>query len=185
MERDKDTIAQQISVLRRYAQTLAANREDAEDLVQDALLRAYEQRGSLRKATSLRSWLMSILHNTFITEWRRRQSPARQTILIEDFRDIAVSASQEHVVRLNQIHTAFSRLPEEQRAVMHLVAIEGMAYQEAATVLEIPIGTLMSRLGRARAALREFEESTKATPPSDNANRIKHLKIIGGSDERK
>ncbi|PTE18887.1 RNA polymerase subunit sigma, partial [Cereibacter changlensis JA139] len=80
-------------------------------------------------------------------------------------------APQEDVVRLAQIRAAFFRLPEDQRAALHLVAIEGLSYPEAAKVLGVPQGTLMSRLARARAALRAFEDGAP------------HLKLVGGRDD--
>jgi RNA polymerase sigma-70 factor (ECF subfamily) len=83
-------------------------------------------------------------------------------------------------VRLRQIQQAFMSLPEEQRAVLHLVAIEGLSYQEAAESLGIPVGTLMSRLGRARAALRTFE----AGPAQAAVGRPRpNLRVVGGSHD--
>ena len=89
-------------------------------------------------------------------------------------------AEQENRVRLRQIQQAFISLPEEQRAVLHLIAIEGLSYQEAAESLGIPVGTLMSRLGRARAALRAFEAGAAQTAvgrPRPN------LRVVGGSHD--
>ena len=83
---------------------------------------------------------------------------------------------QDHVVRLAQIRQAFFDLPQDQRSALHLVAIEGLSYREAADALGVPLGTLMSRIGRARASLREAE----ATGPSRSRS---HLRIIGGRDE--
>ena len=90
-----------------------------------------------------------------------------------------VSAAQESTVYLEQIRKAFLGLSEEQRSVLHLVAIEGLSYQDAAETLSIPIGTLMSRLGRARASLREFEESNSAVPAPRHSNRPS-LRVVGG-----
>jgi RNA polymerase sigma-70 factor (ECF subfamily) len=84
-------------------------------------------------------------------------------------------AAQEHAVRLQQVRNAFFRLPEEQREALHLVAIEDLSYHEAAAALGVPIGTLMSRISRARAHLREIEEATPRAP---------HLRLIeGGGNE--
>ena len=82
-------------------------------------------------------------------------------------------------MRLQQVQAAFMSLPDDQRAALHLVAIEGLSYQDAAITLNIPVGTLMSRLGRARAALRAFEAGTDIRP--SEAGRP-HLRIVGGSD---
>jgi RNA polymerase sigma factor (sigma-70 family) len=151
--------------LRRYARALTRDPAQADDLVHDALVRALEHQGSLRAGTNLRTWLMTVLHNAFIDGQRRRQVEARYADTLESMTDGAVPPAQDSHVRLAQIREAFGRLPEEQRAALHLVTIEGMAYQEAADVLGIPIGTLMSRLGRARAALRSFENGPASLPP--------------------
>ncbi len=102
--------------------------------------------------------MMTVLHNAFIDEQRRRQVEARHADTLVRMAEDMAPPAQEGQVRLAQIRQAFLTLPEEQRAALHLVTLEGMAYADAAAVLGIPIGTLMSRLGRGRAALRAFEE---------------------------
>ena len=164
----------QIGALRRYARSLTRDPGEAEDLVQDALLRAYERRGSFRAGGSMRAWLLSILHNAFIDGVRSRRSEARRIEAAGRIGESALAAPQEHSVRLSQVREAFMSLPEEQRAALHLVAIEGLSYQEAAGALGIPLGTLMSRIGRARAALRAMEES--------EPGRGAHLRIVGGPE---
>ncbi|MGY2049869.1 sigma-70 family RNA polymerase sigma factor [Methylobacterium sp. JK268] len=154
-----------IGPLRRYARALTRDHAQADDLVHDALVRALEHQGALKSGTNLRTWLMTVLHNAFIDGQRRRQVEARYAETLEQLSEAAVPAAQDSHVRLAQIREAFARLPEEQRAALHLVTIEGMAYQEAADVLGIPIGTLMSRLGRGRAALRGFESGQGLLPP--------------------
>jgi len=168
--------------LRRYARSLTRDENQAEDLVQDALVRAYERRSSFRSDGNLRGWLLSILHNTFIDGRRREAVETRRSQrLAEDAVSVA-PAEQEGRVRLQQIMRAFGNLPEEQRAVLHLISIEGLSYQEAAATLDIPIGTLMSRLGRARAALRAFEAG--AGLPQEGSDRPRpNLRIVGGSRE--
>jgi len=147
-----------LPTLRRYARSLTRDSLKADDLVHDTLVRALESRGGLRANTNLRTWMMTVLHNVFIDEQRRRRVEARHAdVLVQITEEVALPA-QEGRVRLAQIRKAFETLPEEQRAALHLVTIEGMAYADAADVLGVPIGTLMSRLGRGRAALRAFEE---------------------------
>jgi RNA polymerase sigma-70 factor (ECF subfamily) len=168
--------------LRRYARSLTRDESRAEDLVQDALVRAYEGRRSFRPDGNLRGWLLSIVHNTFIDDRRRNAAEARRAQHMAEITDAASPAEQESKVRLRQIQQAFMRLPEEQRAVLHLVAIEGLSYQEAATALQIPIGTLMSRLGRARTALRAFEAGVEL--PQSNPDRSRpNLRVVGGSND--
>ncbi|MBK1865147.1 sigma-70 family RNA polymerase sigma factor [Aestuariivirga sp. YIM B02566] len=166
----------QLTSLRRYARSLTRDPADVEDLVHDALLRAFERKHTFRHDGNLRSWLLSILHNVFVDGRRSRRSEQAR---IDAAGQVAATFSeppQEHVVRLSQIREAFLDLPEEQRAALHLVAIEGLSYQDAADALRIPIGTLMSRIGRARASLRQLEA---ATPPGSRS----YLKLVGGRDE--
>jgi len=166
--------------LRRYARSLTRDESQAEDLVQDTLVRAYEGRGSFRAGGNLRGWLLSILHNTFIDARRRDASEMRRAHHAIDLMETVAPAEQESRVRLQQIRLAFMSLPEEQRSALHLVAIEGLSYNEAAEALGIPVGTLMSRLGRARAALRAFEagaEQNVIRNPRPN------LRIVGGSHD--
>jgi RNA polymerase sigma factor (sigma-70 family) len=170
----------QLGPLRRYARSLTRDETQAEDLVQDTLVRAYERKGSFRTGGNLRGWLLSILHNTFIDHRRRRVAEFRHLEQATELADTAAPPEQESRVRLQQVQAAFMSLPDEQRAALHLVAIEGLSYQEAANSLKIPVGTLMSRLGRARAALRSFEAGTSLAQPSE-AKRPS-LRIIGGSD---
>jgi RNA polymerase sigma factor (sigma-70 family) len=166
--------------LRRYARTLTRDEAQADDLVQDTLVRAYECRGSFRSGGNLRGWLLSILHNTFIDGRRRHAGEARRLGQAAAMIETAAPPAQESQVRFQQVQAAFLRLPDEQRAALHLVAIEGLPYQEAADALGIPVGTLRSRLGRARATLRGFEAGPDVAQPSD-AKRPS-LRIIGGSD---
>ncbi len=167
--------------LRRYARSLARDESMAEDLVQDTLVRAYERRGSFRSGGNLRGWLLSILHNTFIDTRRRHRAEASRLEAAEILADTAAPPEQESRVRLRQIQAAFLSLPDEQRAVLHLVAIEDLSYQEASATLGIPLGTLMSRLARARAALRTFETGQESAPPSGTRPQP-NLRIVGGSD---
>lgn len=170
-------IVGQLAAMRRYARALTRDEAAAEDLVHDALVRAYENRGSFRPEAELRPWLLAILHNTFLGAWRRRKA---ELIRLERAAALAETTSHgpaaEAAVRLGQIRAAFDALPDEQRAALYLVTIEGLSYQEAAETLGVPLGTLMSRLGRARAALREFE-----APAAPEQRRHPHLRIVGGS----
>jgi RNA polymerase sigma-70 factor (ECF subfamily) len=167
----------QLGSLRRYARSLTRNDVDAEDLVQDTLLRAYERRGGFRHGNTLRGWLLSILHNRFIDIKRASAAEARALESVYFLTEPTIDAPQEHSVRLGQVRDAFFALPEEQRSALHLVAIEGLSYEEAASTLNIPMGTLMSRIARARSMLRTQESERQP----DKAG---HLKIVGGRDDR-
>jgi RNA polymerase sigma-70 factor (ECF subfamily) len=150
--------------LRRYARSLTRDSLRADDLVHDALVRALESGQIHRPNTNLRTWMMTVLHNVFIDEQRRRRVESRHAEALVQMSEEVAQPAQESQVRLAQIRRAFLTLPEEQRAALHLVTLEGMAYADAAAVLGIPIGTLMSRLGRGRAALRAFEEGERDLP---------------------
>jgi RNA polymerase sigma-70 factor (ECF subfamily) len=183
-----DDVIGQLAPLRRYALTLTRDETQAEDLVHDALVRAYERRATFRSGANLRTWLLAILHNTFVDRWRQREAEWRREAEASRLVETIAPADQESRVRFQQIAQAFQALPDEQRAVLHLVAIDGLPYNEAARALGIPVGTLMSRLGRARAALRAFEENgaRSATPalpvPPERPARL-NLRVVGGTDD--
>ncbi len=130
--RETDEILAELTPLRRYARSLTRDEAEAEDLVQEALLRAHERRASFRRGKGLRVWLMSILHNLFIDALRSRRARERREAAAMEAAPLSHPASQESAVRLAQIREAFARLPEEQRSALHLVAIEGLSYAEAA-----------------------------------------------------
>jgi len=166
----------ELAALKRYALALTRDETEAEDLVHDAVLRAYEGRRSFRPDGDLKRWLFSVLHNTFISTRRSRRAQQKRIDTAADLAETETRAPQEASLRLIQIRAAFAALPDEQREVLHLVAIEGMAYGEAAEVLGVPLGTLMSRLGRARAALRAFEAGE---------TNVVSLKLVRGGDDEK
>ena len=166
-------IVGQLGSLRRYARSLTRDSADAEDLVHDALVRAYERRGTFRSGGNLRAWLFSIVHNVFVDRMRSRRSEAARIEQAGYLADANAPAPQDHSVRLAEVREAFLALPDEQRSALHLVAIEGLSYAQAAEVIGVPLGTLMSRIGRARAALREMEEGVRD-------RRKDHLRIVGG-----
>ena len=144
-----------LGVLRRYALVLTRDRDEAEDLVQEALLRAIGAAHTWQPGRPVRPWLLTILHNTHVSRRRRRQVEAAVSGNLADILPPAtMPADQPGRVELGRTLQALLSLPEEQREVLLLVAVEGLAYKEAAELLGIPLGTLMSRLGRARAALR-------------------------------
>ena len=103
----------QLGSLRRYAQSLTRDSTDAEDLVHDALVRAYERRGTFRSGGNLRAWLLSIVHNAFVDRMRSRRSEAARVEQAGYLADASTPAPQEHSVRLAQVRDAFFNLPEE------------------------------------------------------------------------
>jgi RNA polymerase sigma-70 factor (ECF subfamily) len=140
-----------------FALRLCGDRHDAEDLVQRACVRALERSHQLQPNTAPISWLFSIVHSTWINELRARSVRGRlNTVWDDDFletiADPAARTPEQHVMN-RQIVGAVHQLPEAQRTVMLLVAVEGLSYNEAAEILDVPIGTVMSRLSRARQAI--------------------------------
>lgn len=145
-------ILEQVSALRRYARALTGDRERADDLVQDTLARALSRIHLWRPAASIRPWLFTIMHNLFLNE-RRRAS--RTTPLITEPVEPAADRADSRAL-LDDLDRALMQLPDDQRAVVLLVGVEEMSYEDAARVLGIPIGTLMSRLSRGREQLRRL-----------------------------
>ena len=138
--------------LRRFARTLTRNSHDADDLVQLAVERALSRLDQWRPDSRLDSWMFGIIRNAWIDETRARRRRDRVFEPEEAGEHVADAASEAHIHRLS-VEAALARLPEEQREVVALVLIEGLAYKEAAAVLDVPIGTVTSRLARGREAL--------------------------------
>jgi RNA polymerase sigma factor (sigma-70 family) len=165
-----------IPSLRRYARALAKDRAVADDLVQDCLERAVSRWHQRRADGDARTWMFTILHNLAIS--RFRQSTYRGKHLpLDDADDAALSqpASQEDQLKYSEVLDKVSRLPEEQRGVLLLVAVEDLSYAEAARVLDIPIGTVMSRLSRARERLLILMEGgdERVAPLNPHLRRVK------------
>ena len=140
--------------LRRYARALAGSREAADDLVQDTLERAWSRISQWQPGSDLRAWLFSIMHNVRIDQMRRQAPP--EASLEEDAIDLPVRATQSDQIEVSDLEAALAALPDEQRAVVLLVALEDMRYADVAATLDIPVGTVMSRLARGRERLRQI-----------------------------
>lgn len=147
----------EIPALRRYALALLRNPDRADDLVQDCLERAVAKRRLWDGEGSLRAWLFAMMHNVYANQVRgAARRPSAQSL--DSVPETARGGNQLDAVTLAQVVKAFDRLSEEHRQVLYLVAVEGMAYREVARVLDLPIGTVMSRLARARERLRQTME---------------------------
>ena len=134
----------------------------ADDLVQDCLERAWSRFHLWRRGSNLRAWLFTILHNQHANLVRQQKRRPTLVPLSPGETERAVAPAQEHAVEINQLAVALDQLPDEQRAVLLLVGLEEMTYAEAAKILEIPIGTVMSRLSRGRERLRLLVADPKA-----------------------
>lgn len=143
--------------LRRYARSLLRDSDAADDLVQDCLERAISRWHQRRSDGDARTWLFTILHNLAMN--RLRQTARRGAHLpIEDACPTALASppDQESSVHFSDVMSALDILPDDQRAVLLLITIEELSYADVATALDVPIGTVMSRLSRARARLRDY-----------------------------
>ena len=139
--------------LRRYARALTGERARADDLVQDTLERALIKLHLWQPGSDMRAWLFTLMHNVFINQLRAQ--PVRSIAGLDDeAAQIAVRPTQTDRLEVRDLQAALLRLPEEQRQVLLLVGLEQMTYEETAGVLGIPVGTVMSRLSRARERLR-------------------------------
>ena len=143
--------------LRRFAYGLTGDGHQADDLVQAGCLKAIERWSQYQSGTSLASWMFRILQTTWLDEYRTRQRQQTDSwdegfdeLMGDDGTTLLEARSEARAVR-----RLVAELPEDQRAVLMLVAVEGLSYKEAAEVLELPLGTVMSRLARARARLAE------------------------------
>jgi RNA polymerase sigma-70 factor (ECF subfamily) len=150
---DDGLLAQQIPRLRRYARALTGDRNAADDLVQDTLERALSRYHLWRRGSDLRAWLFTIMHNIHVNQTRSRSRHRLEALDTETGAE-ALRAADPDWLALRDLAGALARIPEEQRTVLLLVGLEQFTYDEAARVLDIPIGTVMSRLSRARERLR-------------------------------
>ncbi|MHC1947482.1 RNA polymerase sigma factor [Bradyrhizobium sp. UFLA06-06] len=156
-----------IPALRRYARALVRNHVAADDLVQDCLERAVGHWHQRRDTGSPRSWLFAILHNLAVNQFRRASARARHVAIDEaGEHELGQDAVQEQKLMYQDVLGKLGKLPDEQRAVLLLIAVEDLTYAEAAKVLNIPVGTVMSRLSRAREKLQQELEG-----PADNQHR--------------
>ena len=153
------TVEAHIPALRRFARTLLrGDRERADDLVQDCLERALAHWYKRRPDRELRGWLFTILFNRFVTEYRRRRRESWHRPLdeVEEADLPGCDGAQERALACRDLLRGFAELPHDQRAVLLLIGVEDFTYEETARILEVPIGTVMSRLSRGRERLRRY-----------------------------
>ncbi len=160
---DDETLRELIPALRRFALWLARDAANADDLVQSCLERALSRWGSKRPAGSLKSWLFTILYRQFVDSRRRASRLQRFVEVFSDEPQLEPSA--EDTVMARSALESFGQLSADQRALLLMISVEGFSYQEAAQALDIPIGTVMSRLSRARQAYRQLTDGETVTTP--------------------
>jgi RNA polymerase sigma factor (sigma-70 family) len=150
-------IVELIPRLRRYARALVSDRARADDLVQDTLERAWNKFHLWRPGSDLRAWLFTVMHNVHVNQVRASRDHA---MLDDEGPEMAVAAVQGASLEIRDLERALALLSPEQREVLLLIALEDMSYAEVAAMLDIPIGTVMSRLSRAREKLRALMHGT-------------------------
>ena len=141
--------------LRAFAKSLVGDRDRADDLVQDTLLRAWQYRDRFEPGTNLQAWLITMLRNLFYSEYRKRR-PEVEDVDGLFAATLATPAEQPGCVELADLRSALMRLPDEQREAVLLVGAEGYSYEEAAVICATKIGTIKSRVNRARRRLAEL-----------------------------
>jgi RNA polymerase sigma-70 factor (ECF subfamily) len=151
-------IAGQVPRLRRYARALTGDHTRADDLVQDTLERAWNKLHLWRRGSDLRAWMFSIMHNVLMNQVRQNKIIALP--LDDEALEIPVRPQQADGLEMRDLAAALTGLPVEYREVILLIGLEQMSYEEAAQVLGVPLGTIMSRLSRGRERLRALMAGT-------------------------
>lgn len=164
------TLVQEMSHLRKFALRLTQSQAEAEDLLQSTLLRAIEKKHLFENGTDVFKWTSKIMFNLFVSDYRRRTKFETRYDPETFIERESIEASNETKVELAEVQEAMERLNEDHRDVLVMVCVKGMQYQEAAEVLNIPLGTVRSRLSRAREQLQALLDSPRAQvflPPLD------------------
>jgi RNA polymerase sigma-70 factor (ECF subfamily) len=185
----RSRIAGEIPRLRRYARALLRNPESADDLVQDTLVRALAKIHLWQPDTDLRAWLFTLMHNQYVNFVRKSVREGASTPL-ETAVDIGRAPSQQEQLQLRDFRRALDQLPHEQRAVVLLIGLEGLRYEEVADILNVPVGTIRSRLSRARDLLRQLMDAperrasigrAKGRPAAGASGALPRLHSIDGT----
>ncbi|WP_295003967.1 RNA polymerase sigma factor [uncultured Dechloromonas sp.] len=159
---DSRAILAELPRLRRYARAMLGDRAAADDLVQDTLERAWSRISQWRAGSDLRAWLFGIMHNLRVDQLRRG-ALATSSLDEDEAGNVPVRATQSDLLEVMDLESALRQLPEEQRQILLLVALEEMSYADIAALLDIPVGTVMSRLSRGRERLRAVMDGRQQT----------------------
>ena len=154
-------LEKEIPRLRRYARALTRDRSRADDLVQDTLVRAIANQRRWQRGTDLRAWLFTIMHNQNVNNVRRSVREGIAVTVGEAY--LMVRSDATGVLSLRDFDRVLARIPEEQRQVILLIGLEGASYEEAAAILDVPAGTVRSRLSRGRESLRNLMDRGTGT----------------------
>jgi RNA polymerase sigma-70 factor (ECF subfamily) len=165
-------LEEEIPRLRRYARALTRNATRADDLVQDTLTRAVQKAHLWQPGTDLRAWLFTIMHNQNVNQIRHAIRDS-STVNLETCSQSLVATTDPTASRqLRELERALGQLPEDQCQVILLVGLEGMSYEQAAAILQVPVGTIRSRLSRGRDALRKLMGMEDRRPSSASEHHL-------------
>ena len=165
-------LEEEIPRLRRYARALTRNATRADDLVQDTLTRAVQKAHLWQPGTDLRAWLFTIMHNQNVNQIRHAIRDS-STVNLETCSQSLVATTDPTASRqLRELERALGQLPQDQRQVILLVGLEGMSYEQAAAILQVPVGTIRSRLSRGRDALRKLMGMGDRRPSSASEHHL-------------
>jgi RNA polymerase sigma-70 factor (ECF subfamily) len=165
----RDELVKWIPNLRAFALSLTQSAQHSDDLVQDTLVKALANLDKFEIGTNLRAWLFTILRNSFYNEIRHRKYHQTATLDEIDPGAIDLRATQEKYVEFQDVLKGLSRLVPEQREAIILIAAEGLSYEEAAAICKCPVGTVKSRLSRARRRLEEYANGESTVPVHSDA----------------
>ena len=172
-DQDEAAIVACIPGLRRYARGLVSDRDRADDLVQDTLERAWSRFSMWQRRGEIRAWMFGIMHNHFVDRLRAQRARPEE-VAVDEAPELSQRPMQTDGLDLRDLDRLLQRLPPEQREVLLLIGVEELSYREVALAVGVPIGTVMSRLSRARARLREqMQGRDTAAPAAGRMQRVK------------
>jgi len=157
----RNEVVAMIPALRAFAWSLSHNGSDADDLVQDTLIKAWTNRDKFEPGTNLRAWLFTILRNTYYTQVIRRRREVRDETG-EYANNLSSPATQDWSVAMRALQAGLAQLPDEHREALILVGAAGLSYEEAAEICGCALGTIKSRVNRARARLLKIMDAQEA-----------------------
>lgn len=172
-----------IPALRGFARGLCGNRELADDMAQDAMMRAWAAQASFQPGTNFRAWIFMILRNQFYTTIRRNSRMVSWDPEVAE-RVLVAQAAQQDGLNLQDVQTAMQKLPAEQREVLILIGANGLSYEEAAEVMGCAIGTIKSRLARGRTALATLINGTAEYNAELDGSLAAPALVLGDTSEK-
>ena len=168
-----ESIEVQLPTLRRFAPTLTHDRDAADDLVQDSMLRGIANKEKFAPGSDMRRWLFTIMHNLFCDQYRQRQRRGHQVPLKAWQKNVPQAEGQSQAVRLLEVAEAFERLSGSQRRLLVMIGVDGVSHERAAEYFGVAVGTIKSRLSRARAHRHQSQRgiARRKAGPQRFANR--------------